>query len=130
LSSAVSEQVTDGSKEQPVAGWVKVADLSELTRRRRMAVQVGDQEIALFLVGEKVYALADICIHKQRNLSKGTVFNGKVVCPGHQWTFDLDTGYECDQDEYQPTYDVKVEDGSVHVVPVARALSDAPASAG
>jgi nitrite reductase/ring-hydroxylating ferredoxin subunit len=126
----VSEQVADGSKEQPVAGWVKVADLSELTRRRRMAVQVGDQEIALFLVGEKVYALADICIHKQRNLSKGTVFNGKVVCPGHQWTFDLETGYECDQDEFQPTYDVKIEDGGVHVVPVCRALSDMPASAG
>jgi len=113
-----------------VAGWVKVADLSEIKRRRRMAVQVGDQEIALFLVGEKVYALRDICIHKQRNLSKGTVFNGKVVCPGHQWTFDLETGYECDQDEYQPTYDVKVEDGGVHVVPVSRTLSDAPASAG
>ena len=95
-----------------------------------MAVQVGDQEIALFLVGEKVYALADICIHKQRNLSKGTVFNGKVVCPGHQWTFELESGYECDQDAYQPTYDVKVEDGGVHVVPVCRTLSDVQASAG
>ena len=117
---------TDGS----AAGWVRVAELSELARHRRTAVQVGGQEIALFLVEDKVYALADICIHKQRHLSKGTVFNGKVVCPGHQWTFELDSGYECDQDEYQPTYDVLVEAGGVYVAPVCRALSDLPAAGG
>jgi nitrite reductase (NADH) small subunit len=132
-SAAADQLVADGDSDSPdrptdtsAAGWVRVAELSALARRRRTAVQVGDQEIALFLVGDKVYALADICIHKQRNLSKGTVFNGTVVCPGHQWTFDLETGYECDQDEYQPTYDVKVEDGGVYVVPVCRALSDLP----
>jgi nitrite reductase (NADH) small subunit len=121
-SSEDPSRPADGSAD----GWVRVAELSELARRRRTGVQVGDQEIALFLVGDKVFALADICIHKQRHLSKGTVFNGKVVCPGHQWTFELDTGYECDQDAYQPTYDVKVEDGGVYVVPVRRALTDLP----
>lgn len=114
-----------------MAEWVRVAELSELRRRRRTAVQVGDETIALFLVDDKVYALRDICIHKQRNLSKGTVFNGKVVCPGHQWTFDLETGYECDQEQYQPTYDVKVEeDGGIHVIPVCRTLTDAPTAGG
>jgi nitrite reductase (NADH) small subunit len=126
----VSEPVAEASTEDDMAEWVRVAELSDLKRRRRTAVQVGDETIALFLVDDKVYALRDICIHKQRNLSKGTVWNGKVVCPGHQWTFDLETGYECDQDEYQPTYDVKVEDGGVHVIPVARTLTEAPAVGG
>lgn len=133
-TAAADQLVADGNSHSPdrptdasAVGWVRVAELSELARRRRTAVQVGDQEIALFLVGDKVYALADICIHKQRNLSKGTIFNGKLVCPGHQWTFDLETGYECDQDQFQPTYDVKVEDGGVYVIPVRRALSDLPA---
>lgn len=110
-----------------MSDWVKVAELKELTRRRKTCVTVGDQQIALFLVGEKVYALRDICIHKERQLSNGTIFNGKVVCPGHQWTFDLETGWESDQEECQPTYEVKVEDGAVHVIPTSRVLVDAPA---
>ena len=110
-----------------MSDWVKVAELKQLARRRKTAVTVGDEQIALFYVNEKVYALADICIHKQRQLSNGTVFNGKVVCPGHQWTFDLDSGWEEDQEECQPTYDVKVQDGAVYVIPVKRLLLDTPA---
>ena len=110
-----------------MSDWVQVADLKELARRRKTVVTVGDEQIALFLVGEKVYALADICIHKQKSLHKGSLFGGKVVCPGHQWTFDLETGWEADQEQCQPTYQVKIEDGAVHVVPERRVLVDAPA---
>lgn len=113
----------------PVADWVKVAELSELTRRRKTCVTVGDERIALFLVGDAVFALADTCIHKERSLAKGTVFRGKVICPGHQWQFDLETGWAEDQEQCQPTYAVKVEDGAVHVVPERRVLAEAPAGA-
>jgi len=109
--------------------WVRVAELKELARRRKTQVTVGDEQIALFLVGERVFALADVCIHEERSLSKGTVFRGRVVCPGHQWQFDLATGWVEDQERCQPTYDVKVEDGGVHVVPRPRVLAEAPEAA-
>jgi nitrite reductase (NADH) small subunit len=105
---------------------VKVADLKEVTRRRKKVVTVDGEDIALFIVGDKVYALHDTCIHQQRSLSKGVLLNGRVICPGHQWAFDLETGWEKDQEECQPTYEVKVEDDAVHVIPRKRVLADAP----
>ncbi|MFZ5870362.1 MAG: Rieske (2Fe-2S) protein [Actinomycetota bacterium] len=103
--------------------WVKVAELKELTRRRKSVVTVDGEPVALFLVGEKVYAFQDTCIHQERSLAKGVLLNGRVICPGHQWAFDLETGWERDQERCQPTYDVKVEDGAVHVATGKRVLA-------
>lgn len=100
--------------------WMKVAELAELSRRRKKLVVVGVERIALFLVGERVYAFQDACVHKDRSLSKGAVLHGRVVCPGHQWAFDLVTGEADDRPECQPTYPAKVEDGHVWVVPQRR----------
>lgn len=91
--------------------WVAVAQLSNLTRYKKIRVDVDGVPVALWMVKSKVYALADTCIHKQRSLSKGVLLNGRIVCPGHQWEFDPGTGYEATQDRYQPTYDVRVDDG-------------------
>ena len=43
------------------------------------------------------------------------MFNGKLVCPGHQWAFDLTTGHEAVKDEWQPTFAVEVRDDRVLV---------------
>jgi nitrite reductase (NADH) small subunit len=107
-----------------VTDWLPVAELSALTRRRKMQVFVGDEPVALFLVGEDVFALADTCIHKQRSLSKGALLNGRIVCPGHQWEFDPETGYVQEQDRCQPTYEVTVADGTILVAAKPR---EAPA---
>jgi nitrite reductase (NADH) small subunit len=103
-----------------VTDWVPVTAVRELQRRKKSLVQVGDESIALFMVGERVFALRDVCIHEQRSLSKGAILRGRVVCPGHQWQFDLETGWVEEQERCQPTYDVKVKDGTVYVVPVPR----------
>jgi len=103
-----------------VADWVPVAAVKDLQRRKKGLVQVGGESIALFMVGDRVFALRDTCIHEQRSLSKGALLRGRIVCPGHQWQFDLETGWVEEQGRCQPTYDVKVEDGTVYVVPVPR----------
>ena len=96
--------------------WHAVARLRDLQARKRTAVTVDDTTIALFWINGKVYALADTCIHEQRQLSKGAVLFGKVICPGHQWKFDPETGEPEDQEGCQPTYPVRIDDdGSVHV---------------
>ena len=87
-----------------------MATAKELTRRRKLRVEVDGAAIALFHAGGQVYAFDDVCIHQDRSLFKGTMWQGKVICPGHQWQFDLATGYEEDQDRCQPTYEVRVED--------------------
>jgi nitrite reductase (NADH) small subunit len=96
--------------------WHPVATLSDLKVRKRKAVEVDGTPIALFYIKDTVYALNDICIHEQRNLSKGAILFGKIVCPGHQWKFDPATGEPDDQEGCQPTYAVQVgDDGTVSV---------------
>lgn len=109
---------------------MRVASLRELARRRRLLVRAGDTAIALFLVEGTVYALRDVCMHKGRSLSRGTILRGRVICPGHQWAFDPATGRpdvrddRDDLDGCQPTYPVRVEDdGAVYVDPRPRTLA-------
>lgn len=114
-----------------MADWLAVAELAQLARRKRTKVDVNGVPVALFLVGADVYALADTCIHKQRSLSKGVLLNGCIVCPGHQWAFDPATGYEATQARYQPSYDVRIDDGTVYVATSPRAIAGVvPAAAG
>ena len=109
-----------------MADWLAVAQLSELARRKKKQVDVNGVPVALFLVGSDVYALADTCIHKQRSLSKGALLNGCIVCPGHQWEFEPATGYVRAEDRYQPSYDVRVEDGEVYVATQPRTVQTRP----
>lgn len=93
--------------------WHEVAKLKDLEARKKLAVTVGDTTIALFFIKGTVYALNDTCIHEQRQLSKGAILFGKVVCPGHQWKFDPASGEPEGQEGCQPTYPVQVDDDGV-----------------
>jgi len=96
--------------------WHAVASLSDVKTRKKKAVDVAGTPVALFYINDRVYALNDICMHEQRQLSKGALLFGKVICPGHQWKFDPATGQPDDQEGCQPTYDVHIdEDGMIHV---------------
>ena len=98
--------------------WVHVAEMRDLARRKRKQVVVGDRPIALFLVDDEVFAVDDVCIHQERSLSKGTLLNGQVICPGHQWKFDPRTGEPEDQDGCLATYAVQVtEEGAILIAP-------------
>jgi len=111
-----------------VTSWHAVASVKDLEARKKKAVEVEGTTIALFYIRGSVYALHDTCIHEQRQLSKGAVLFGKVVCPGHQWKFDPATGEPEGQDGCQPTYPVRVaEDGTVSVA--LEAAAGAPAVA-
>lgn len=108
--------------------WIQVTQIEPLQQRKKLKVTVGDQDIALFYVNGEVYALSDICIHKQSRLSRGLVFKGKVICPGHQWAFDLKTGWVDQWAKCQPVFAVKVEDGIVYVKPQPQVREIEPAS--
>jgi nitrite reductase/ring-hydroxylating ferredoxin subunit len=122
-SPSLGSSVTGG---EIVTNWVEVSSLKELIRRKRKLVEVDGEQIALFLVEGDVYALHDVCVHKERSLSKGTVLRGRVICPGHQWAFDVRTGWVEDQEQCQPTYAVRVEGDTVYIDPRRRILGEPP----
>lgn len=100
--------------------WVAVATEQELKRRRKLLVKVDGHTVALFWVDGQPYALQNTCIHKKRHLIKGTVLGSRIVCPGHQWAFELATGYEKSQDACQPTFAVRLDSGFVYLDPEPR----------
>lgn len=107
--------------------WVDVGTEAEVTRQKRVVVTAGDDRIVVFAHEGRFYALLDTCIHKARQLNRGVILNGRIVCPGHQWSFDLETGWEAVKGECQPVFDVRVDGGVVQVDPSSRrTLPSAP----
>jgi nitrite reductase/ring-hydroxylating ferredoxin subunit len=72
----------------------RVASLNDLPDDRGLLVHVGKLEIGLYRVGEKVYAMDNACPHAGYPLHEGTLAGGFIVCNGHGWEYDLETG-EC-----------------------------------
>jgi nitrite reductase (NADH) small subunit len=97
--------------------WVDVADVGDLRGRRTLAVNHGDLALCVLWYADedRPVAFHDVCIHKQRSLSKGVILNNRLVCPGHQWAYELGTGYCRERDRHQPTYRAEVVGGRVRV---------------
>jgi nitrite reductase (NADH) small subunit len=108
--------------EATESNWVDVGSVADVAKRRKVVIDVGDEQIFVIAHEGGFYALQNICIHRQREISKGVVLSGRIVCPGHQWAFDLQTGWESVKHECQPTYRVRVEDGVVQVDAASRAV--------
>ena len=99
------------------ARWVAVAGTKELRRARCKVVNGPIGDVAVFWNDGEPRAMANICIHRERELSRGTIFNGRVICPGHQWAFDVATGFCAERDRTQPIFEVLVIDDVVLVDP-------------
>ncbi len=96
---------------------VRIATLDELPEGRGVKVEIGDHEIALFRIGDSVYALGDRCSHAKASLSEGEIFDGEVECPRHGSPFDLETGepLALPATAPVPVYRVEVKDGDVYL---------------
>ena len=93
---------------------VRIAALSELPDGRGVRVDVDGSRVAVFRIGEDVYAIGDRCTHAEASLAEGEVFDGSVECPRHGAEFDLETG-EGTLPATRPVrvYDTTVVDGDV-----------------
>lgn len=96
---------------------LKVTPLDQLPSDRGVRVIVGEHRIALFRIGDDVYAIGDRCSHAEASLSEGEVFDEAVECPRHGSEFDLRTGEPSSLPATSPvpTYQVGVEDGTVYL---------------
>ena len=74
-------------------GLVKVARSSEIHEGRSKKVDVGGEEVALWRVGGKVFAVSTVCAHQHRSTLHTGELNGLTIsCPIHGWTYSLETG--------------------------------------
>jgi nitrite reductase/ring-hydroxylating ferredoxin subunit len=99
-----------------MAGYRAVCRADELRPGRGRQVEVDGKDIALFLVDGEIHALENVCLHAGGPLHEGTLEDGYVVCPWHQWRFELKTGRCGLHAGSLATYPVRVVDGNVELL--------------
>ena len=72
--------------------WNDVAAADDLWDGAGLAVQADGRELAVFRVGDEVYATEALCTHGNARLCDGFVEGHEVECPLHQARFDLRSG--------------------------------------
>ncbi|MCP5062412.1 MAG: Rieske (2Fe-2S) protein, partial [Ignavibacteriae bacterium] len=96
--------------------YFKVCNLSELKESFGSRFLINDTDIAVFKIGEKIFAVNNVCPHQQAALMfEGFVENETVVCPLHGWCFELETGNLCGGNRGLTSYPFKVIDSEVFV---------------
>ena len=97
---------------------IEVGALDTLPRERGIRVTVGETRVAMFRIGEDVYAIGDRCSHAEASLAEGELFGTDVECPRHGSEFDITTGEprSLPATSPVPTYEVSIEDGTVFLI--------------
>ena len=60
--------------------------------RERWTVEHEDRSYLVLDLGDRLVVTDARCPHKQSPLAEGVLRDGCLVCPGHWYAFDLDTG--------------------------------------
>jgi 3-phenylpropionate/trans-cinnamate dioxygenase ferredoxin component len=55
-------------------------------------VEINNKRFAVYLVDGKFYAIADECLHRGAPLHEGILDGRAIICPLHDWIFDVTTG--------------------------------------
>ncbi|MEM9953524.1 MAG: glutamate synthase-related protein [Chloroflexota bacterium] len=96
--------------------FVEVLKTSELENSHGTTVFVNERDIALYRYEDDFYALDNTCVHRQGKLGDGWMDGANVICPLHQWDYDVRTGVSrWNSKETVATYPVKVDGDSVLV---------------
>lgn len=96
--------------------WIQVAKKSEIPADTGKLVQAGGQDIALFQVEGKVYALQNHCPHRGGPLAEGGIQGEEVTCPWHGWAFSVKTGaFVHNPNIKTATYPVKEEGDEIWI---------------
>jgi nitrite reductase/ring-hydroxylating ferredoxin subunit len=101
----------------PQSSWHRVAARSEVGEGEAIAVRVGDLQIALCRLGDRIHAFENVCPHAYALLSDGFVEEGEIECPLHAARFEIATG-RClspPADRDLVIYPVRVEGDEVYV---------------
>jgi 3-phenylpropionate/trans-cinnamate dioxygenase ferredoxin component len=95
--------------------FVRVCALSDLDEGEPLAVEVGDEPVAIVRTEGQVFAIRDVCSHAEVPLSEGEVDGCTIECWLHGSRFDLRSGKPTGMPatEPVPVYPVKIEGDDV-----------------
>ena len=96
--------------------YIKVLKCDDLEIGKSAIIEVGDKELALFNYKGDYYAIDNVCPHRGAPLGEGRIEEGILICPNHEWRFELKSGW-CPQNPELSTevYPIKVHEGKIYV---------------
>ncbi|MGJ3241280.1 MAG: glutamate synthase-related protein [Anaerolineae bacterium] len=96
--------------------FVAVLKTNQLEESKGTTVFVNERDIALYKYEGDFYALDNTCVHRQGKLGDGWMKGANVICPLHEWDYDVKTGISrWNSEEKIAVYPVKVEDHTVFI---------------
>lgn len=97
-------------------GYVSVIEEKELQEGKMKLVRVQGIPVLFIKQNGKIYVIDDRCPHMGCKFSGGSLDGDVVICPCHEWRFNLKTGEYEDAASYKlVTYPFKVEAGKIWV---------------
>src|SRR5436190_15906546 len=102
--------------------WIKVFS-TETEAKQRISpdrpqlLVLNGKRICLVYHDSNFFAVQDSCPHNGESLSKGHInYMGEVICPWHNYCFDLQTGRECQARSSDLTlYPIKIDESGFFV---------------
>ena len=100
-------------------GWLLVCRTGEMEDSRAKIVRPKSGEaIAVFLDGNKVSAVSNVCRHQGGPLGEGKIVDGCITCPWHGFQYRTEDGQSPPPfTEKISTYATRIVDGVVYVNP-------------
>ena len=101
------------------SGFMKVADVSELSPGEMKYVEVGDDQVLLANVAGTIYACDNVCTHAFAPLAEGDLDGEQVECPLHGSVFKVTTGEVLDLPAVESlrVFQVRIEGQDILVGP-------------
>jgi 3-phenylpropionate/trans-cinnamate dioxygenase ferredoxin component len=98
--------------------FVTVATTDELAPGERIVVEYKDNYIAIFQVGDRYYAIEDVCTHDDGPLAHGHLDGTVIECPRHGARFDITTGAVLSMPAIKPVrrYDIQVVGDDIQIL--------------
>ena len=96
--------------------FVQVLDETELQEGSMKLVTVEGIPVLLVKVHGQIFAIDNRCPHMSCGFSGGSLDGYVIICPCHDWRFDLRTGeYEEEKEMKLTKYEWKIESGKILV---------------
>lgn len=100
-----------------MAKWYKITEIENIPSMGSRKIEIGDTEIAIFKTkDDSIFAINNICPHKEGKLSEGLVHDHVVTCPLHNWDIDLSSGEALGSDSgCTNIYKTKIENNVIYL---------------
>ena len=96
--------------------FVKVAKKSEINIGCSKRVLVGNEEVALWRIDDRIFAIRNVCPHQHHaSLHQGSLEGATVTCPMHGWKFSLETGEVLEGEGKTKVFQVQMKGDDIYV---------------